>query len=488
MGEKKQGNLMKSFIDYFYGNFVVLLLGFISLPLITRVLDTDEYGRTALFSSAVSVIYIFAILGLDQSYIRFFYKKGISRHQLFLKCLIPPAVIVTFLAIAYWLGADTFNQLLFDRSTNDITLLVIGYTVISVFERFLFLNIRMEQRGKLYSNLNILSKVLNISLIVIFALRMGNDFRVVLYAMTLSLGIVTLIVGIRYIFTERRNNVACVDETGITEKELLQYGIPFIMMLMMEWLLSSMDKWSIRIFCDFGETGIYSAAMQIMTVLLTFKITFVAFWSPVAMEKYEQESEETNKLFFADMFRKVQFLCVAAAFGLTICRGLIILILGTKFRGAISVIPFLSLMPVLSILFEMVSQGIKFKQKVKYINYASVVAIFCNLAGNTLLVPVLGGKGAALATAVTYIIYFLIGTYFAEKCYPVGYPIRTLLISLSLYIGYASYATFCTAEWSSIVIGIILLVVICLLNHQVILDLWKFVTTLIRQNKTNSKA
>ena len=194
MGEKKQGNLMKSFIDYFYGNFVVLLLGFISLPLITRVLDTNEYGRTALFTSAVTVIYIFAILGLDQAYIRFFYKKGINRRRLFLQCLIPPTVIVLFLTAIYMFGADAFNHLLFGKSSLDVSLLVVGYTIISVFERFLFLNIRMEQRGKLYSNLNILSKVLNVSLIILFSIRLGNDFRVVLYAMTLSLGIVTLIV------------------------------------------------------------------------------------------------------------------------------------------------------------------------------------------------------------------------------------------------------------------------------------------------------
>lgn len=475
MEEKKQGNLMKSFIDYFYGNFVVLLLGFISLPLVTRVLETDEYGRTALFTSVVSVIYIFAILGLDQSYIRYFYKKDISRRRLLLQCLIPPAVIVLFLAALYVAGADTFNRILFDRSSLDITLLVIGYTIISVFERFLFLNIRMEQRGKLYSNLNILSKVLNISLIIIFALRLGNDFRVVLYAMTLSLGIVTLIVGIRYIFKvhkERSAEAAAVPQ--VTERELLHYGIPFIMMLMMEWLLSSMDKWSIRFFCDFQETGIYSAAMQIMTVLLTFKITFVAFWSPVAMEKYENETEETNKQFFADIFRKVQFLCMAAAFGLTICRGLIVLILGKSYRGALFVIPFLTLMPVLSILFEMVSQGIKFKQQVKYINYASIAAILCNLAGNTLLVPILGGKGAAFATAVTYIVYFFLGTRFAEKCYPVGYQMRTLIISLILYMGYAFYATFCTTEWLSVAVGVLLLAVVCVLNRVVISDLWTF--------------
>ena len=198
------------------------------------------------------------------------------------------------------------------------------------------------------------------------------------------------------------------------------------------------------------------------------------------MEKYEKETEETNKLFFADIFRKVQFLCMVAAFGVTICRGIIVLILGRGYRGAISVIPFLTLMPVLSILFEMMSQGIKFKKQVRYINYASVVAIFCNLAGNTLLVPILGGRGAAMATAVTYIVYFFFGTFFAEKCYPVGYPLRTLIISLLLYVGYAFYATFCTVEWLSVTVGILLLAVVCLLNRVVLMDLWKFLYGIVK--------
>ena len=57
MKKNKESGLLKSFIEYFYGNFVVLLLGFISLPLITRVMTTDEYGRTAMFTSAVTIIY-----------------------------------------------------------------------------------------------------------------------------------------------------------------------------------------------------------------------------------------------------------------------------------------------------------------------------------------------------------------------------------------------------------------------------------------------
>lgn len=479
--EKKKESILTSFIQYFYGNFVVLLLGFVSLPLITRVMSTDEYGRSAMFTSVVSIIYIFAILGLDQSYIRFFYSEGVNKKTLLLQCLKYPFILIVILSVLYACFADFFNGFLFGRSTIDITALVIGYTVISVFERFLFLNIRMEQNGKLYSNLNILSKVLYIAFIFIFFAILNDDFRVVMYAMTLPLFIVTVSLGIRFIYRSRNESSA---KHEITQKELLTYGIPFIPMLLMEWLLSSMDKWSIKIFNDFAQTGVYSAAMQIMTILLTFKITYVAFWAPVAMEKYEKEDEKTCKDFFADMFQKVQFLCMAAAFMLTIFRGIIVLILGEGYRDAIRIIPFLSLMPVLSILFEMTGQGVKFVKKVKYFNYASLAAIICNLIGNTVLVPRYQGIGAAMATALTYILYFAIGTYFSVKCYPVKYNFIPFISSLIIYIAYAGFATIVSNQLISALVGIVLFAVICIVNLATVKALIAFAFGLVKTIKS----
>lgn len=475
----KQG-VLAGFLQFFYGNFVVLLLGFVSLPLITRVLSTEEYGRTSLYSSAVSIIYICAILGLDQAYIRYFYKEDVDERQLFRQCLMMPLALIVALSGVYFIFADFFNNLLFGRVGLDISLLVVGYTITSVFERFLFLNIRMEQRGKLYSNLNILSKVLYIAFIFVFVQIYGDDFRVGLFALTLPLVIVTGGLMIRHIVRgrslKRKSHL-------ITTKELLRYGVPFVPMLLMEWLLSSMDKWSIRIFNDFAQTGVYAAAMQIMTILLTFKITYVAFWSPIAMEKYEKEPEETVKAFFADMFEKVQFLCMLAAFGLTVCRKIIVLILGPSYREAIKIIPFLSLMPLLSILFEMTGQGIKFKGKTIYFNYASLAAIVCNLVGNTLLVPRLGGMGAAIATAATYVVYFAIGTYFAGKCYPVKYSFNRFAIALVAYIAYAAYATFTTNELISVMLGIILAAGLIVLNRKSVISLVSMGLSIVKKEK-----
>ena len=487
MKEKKE-SVFKSFLEYFYGNFIVLLLGLISTPLITRVMTEAEYGRSAMFQSAVSVVYIFAILGLDQGYIRFFYQENISRKKLFYQCLYPALALILIVSAIYYAFAGLFNGFLFEKHGIDITLLVVSYAITSIFERFLFLNIRMDRNGKLYSNLNILSKVLYISFIIIFARILGDDFRVVLYALTLPLVIVTSGLFIRFLIKERKEKITFTKQMpgDISEKELLKYSIPFIPMLLMEWLLQSMDRWSVRIFNDFAETGIYSAAMQIIVLILTIKITFVAFWSPIAMEKYEKETEEVCKSFFVDMFSKVQFLCLSLAYLLTTFRGVVVLLLGERFRGAIKLIPFLALMPVLSILFEMTGQGVKFVKKVKYLNYASFAAICCNLIGNTLLVPRFRGVGAAFATALTYVVYFAIGTYLANKFYPVKYRLKSFIASLAVYSAFAVYATITDNQIMSFVVGIIVTIIHCIINFDVVKSLIETAFDVLKKMRNKS--
>lgn len=489
--DEKKPSAFSGFLRYFYGNFVVLILGFISTPLITRVMSTDEYGRSGMFTTAVTVIYIFAILGMDQTYIRYYYKEGVDRLTLMKRCLLPAVGIVVALTIGYLLFAEYANQFLFARNGLDITILVISYTIISVFERFMFLDIRMQQNGKLYSNLNILSKVLYIGLIFVFYFLLGDDFRVVLYAMTISLGVITTFITLRYLWIHRRQiqKKEASHRLDISQKELIRYGMPFIMVLLMEWILSSCDRWALRIWRTYDEVGVYSSAMTIMSILLTFKATFVAFWSPVAMEKYEKDSEESCRSFFRQAFDITQFLCILGAFGLILFRDVVVLLLGEKYRGAVTIIPFLTLMPIFSIMFEITNQGIKFLKKNRYLNYASAVAIVCNLAGNWILVPRFGGTGAAVATGLTYIAYFAMGSFFSEKCYPVGYHYgKTILYAIALIL-YAGVTSFCSNTWITVILGVLGIAICLILDRKVVGIIWNFgmdTISRLREKKGNA--
>ncbi|MBQ4241998.1 MAG: lipopolysaccharide biosynthesis protein, partial [Lachnospiraceae bacterium] len=291
--DKPQGAL-KGFLTYFYGNFIVLILGFIQTPLLTRILATDEYGKTGMFETAVSIIYIFSVMGLDQAYIRYYYAKDIDRHSLLKRCLIPSLSVVTGLSVIYIVFSGPANIFLFGAGGVDVVALVVIYTFISVFERFFFLDVRMQQNGVLYSNINIIEKVLSIATIIAAFYMMGNDFRVGLYALAVPWGCTTAFLIIRYMVKKK-------DEKGSyvpSYRELITYGFPFISVLLMEWALQSCDRLALRSFSDFNELGIYNAAMKIVILLITFKNTFIAYWSPIAMERFEKGDGESNRTFF----------------------------------------------------------------------------------------------------------------------------------------------------------------------------------------------
>ena len=472
MDNKKSG--FSGFLSYFYGNFIVLLLGFIQTPLLTRLMSTQEYGRTGMFETAVSCIYIFAILGLDQTYIRYYYKAGTDRRRLMGQCLIPPLILVSVLVAVYAVFSEYANFWLFERTGVDITILVASYTVISVFERFLFLDVRMQQNGKLYSNINIAQKVINIVLIFVFFRIFKNDFRVVLYAMTLSWLSTTLFLAVRFLILKDRDSggseISFPKKRDYPEMELISYGLPFILVLLMEWLLSSCDRIALNTLSDYHELGIYSAAMKIMVLLLTFKNTFLAYWSPVAMEKYEN-ADGSEKEFFRKAFDMVRFLCMMAAVGMISMRNIIVLILGKNYRGADRIIPFLTLMPIFAIMFEITVQGIKFKKKNIYLNIASLAAIIANICGNFMLVPRFGGVGAALTTGISYIIYFIAGSFLSERFYPVGYDNKRTFIEAILLFFLAFLASFGGGKVLTSAYGLVVIAVIIFIEKNSLIGL-----------------
>ncbi|XME02530.1 lipopolysaccharide biosynthesis protein [Lachnospiraceae bacterium C1.1] len=465
------------FLSYFYGNFVVLLLGFVQTPLVTRIMSTDEYGRTGMFEKAVSIIYIFAVLGMDQAYIRYYYKEDVNRRALMRSCLMPSLGIVSVLLVFYFIFSARVNEYLFEKNGTDIIILVAAYTLVSVFERFLFLDVRMQQNGVLYSNINITQKILNIAFIFAAWYFLGDDFRVVLYAMTLSWGLTTLYLCIRYLIRLRDPKLSEKDgKTVYPRSELIKYGTPFILVLLMEWLLSSCDMIALKQWSDYSEIGVYEAAMKIMVILLTFKNSFIAFWSPVAMKKYEQESREDSTAFFRNAFDTIRFLSVIAAIGLMIFRRVVVLLLGESYRGADKIIPFLTLMPIFAMMFEVTVQGIKFVKKNMLLNIASAASIAVNIIGNVLLVPRLAGIGAAITTGLSYFIYFVAGSYISEKSWKVGYDYKRTFIDSLILVFMASLAAFSDKFLMSVAAGIVMIAVVFIVERKTVIYIFKTIS------------
>ena len=81
-------NLFKKFMEYGIGSIITLLLGFISSPIITRLISPEENGKFSMFNTVIDLLLVIIVLGLDQSYVRYYYEEDENnRGKLLRQCI-----------------------------------------------------------------------------------------------------------------------------------------------------------------------------------------------------------------------------------------------------------------------------------------------------------------------------------------------------------------------------------------------------------------
>lgn len=455
-------NFIKKFFAFSIGSWISLVLGFISAPLITRLVLPEEYGIFSMFNLVTNVFSVILILGLDQSFVRFYYEEqSESRPTLLRYCLRLPLVltiIISLVSLVFW---KKLSIMLFDEETFIGMFLTIICSIIMLFNRYALLVVRMQQKGKLFSYLQILQKVGYIILTLVFYLMSLRGFYILAAATTFSLLHVTL----KAIQTERkfwfsRDAV----ETKNEYKTILRYGIPLVITFLVTWLFQSIDRIAIKKWCSYTELGIYSSAFTIISILNVLQTSFTTFWTPVAFERYEKDKHDLK--FFEIISSIVAVIMFILANIVILSRDLIVMLLGYKYRSAAYIMPFLVFMPLMSTISETTVIGINFKKKPKYHLWISLVACIVNIIGNIILVPIIGGRGSAISTGLSYIIFYYMRTLISRKLYNVRYYLRRIsIINISIIL-YALYATFVSFSYVYVLWGVINIIIILLLYKR----------------------
>src|SRR5580698_9281506 len=65
------GRLLRHTSVYTFGNVLLLLAGFVSFPVLTRLLSVDDYAVLSLSGTTLTLLVAFRKLGMQQSIVRF---------------------------------------------------------------------------------------------------------------------------------------------------------------------------------------------------------------------------------------------------------------------------------------------------------------------------------------------------------------------------------------------------------------------------------
>lgn len=435
-----QKNFLKHFTVIGAGTVINMLLGLLSTPVITRIVDPEIYGQFSMFNTYSGIAVMILCLGLDQTLVRYYYEQDDIEYKqsLLYKCVkLPLAFCIVSSAIIILISVTGLFRFEFD---SVIIVLLCIFSTTKLFYRFSQLIIRLEYKSKLYSILNIISKAVYIASVYVLLLLFKINHLICLVMALITESVLCLVISILAQKKVWNAFFSKINNCKIPSAELYKYGIPFIFSMGLMTLFEAIDRFSLNFYRSYSEVGVYASTNNIIGLFAIVQTTFNALWAPMAVEHY---SKSPNDVSLYQKGNKV-ITIVMFGIGLTIilCKDVFALLLGAKYRESANILPFLVFHPIMYTISETTVTGITFTKKSKAHIIITFVACITNIVGNTLLVPKIGCQGAAISTGISYIVFFVMRTLISNKYYYVDYSLMKFSILTILTGAYAFYNSF----------------------------------------------
>lgn len=453
---------VKDFIIISGGSFLNLLIGVFTTPIITRLVDPNEYGQLSIFNLYVNISVLIFCVGLDQALVRYYYRSEDLEYKssLVKKCWFIPIVLwIIFCGVFLSLFSTGLVQFEFDGYITIILAVCVG---IQIVNRIALLVLRLEYQSAMYSFVNCINKICYTVLAVLLIKTIKTGY---LYILTISITIsylASLVISIlleKHIWTYKSKSCKEIDS-----KQLIKYGAPFILSMGLTTVFQGIDKLSLNHFCTYAEVGIYSSAMSLVHVFAILQSSFNAIWAPMATEHYEKAPGEK------DFYRKgnayITIMMFSFGLALILVKDVFAILLGPKYREAAYILPCLCFNPIMYTISETTVSGINFSQKSHLHIWVALGACTVNIIGNTIMVPFIGGRGAAISTGISYIVFFALRTILSNKYYKVDFQIWKISIVTILTFAYALFNTFVKFNVITIVGFIVCVAVLLVLYHS----------------------
>lgn len=464
----KEESFLKQIFHLATGTIINLVIGVLTTPIITRLVDPTEYGQLNMFNTYSSIALMVFTLGLDQTFVRYYYVSNETgyKKKLLDFCFGLP-ILLALIGSLVILIARFFYPNLFGFD-NFVVLCFILNAFILILNRYGMLVLRLQYKTALYSAMNILHKALYVLIVIPLVVFYDKHYLYILVIATLLSVFITAAVSIvceRSFWFEHNN----CNNNQITKKELLRFGFPLMIASGVFIVFQATDKLCVKHFGTYSDVGVYSSAQSLMSVFAIIQSTFNTLWAPKAIDHYENNPKDRS--FYIRMNQIITVLMFAFGASVLLGKDLFVLLLGEKYRGASSIIPFLMFNPVMYTISETTVTGLSITKHTSSQVIITGVSAIVNFVGNMLLIPVLGLKGAAVSTGLSYVVFFTMRTLFSNHYFPIDFKLKRFYLLTFIFAAGSWYHMFHTFDITIVGIYIITIGSICFLYSDTVKEI-----------------
>ena len=372
--------------------FMSLVVGVLS----ARYLGPSNYGTLNYTASFVSFFMSIATLGMEGVVIKKIIAAPEKEGDYLGSC-------ICFRLVSSFLSIITISLIVYVLNPTEPVklLLVLPQSLQLVFRAFHVFNSWFQRHLKSkYVSLGKMIACILVSSYKIFLL--ATQKSIFWFAFSNSLTDL-IIVALLYLFYKKENDqkLRCKISLG---KEVLSESYHFILSGLMVAIYSQMDKIMIGSMLTDIDVGFYTTATAISNMWIFVPTAIINSFRPTILELKQQGKEVGYIRRLKQLYSGIIYLCIFVSFAICLLANPIIRILyGEAYMGAISILQIAIWFETFSMIGTARGIWILGENKNKYVKYYLGIGAVVNLILNTLMIPTLGAKGAAIATLITEI-------------------------------------------------------------------------------------
>lgn len=395
---------VKASVAYTVCNIMQKSLSFITLPLFTRLLTTEQYGQYSVYASWSAILTIFITLYLGSgSFFKAMVKFENARDRYLASVQnISVVLAVVFLGV-YFPFRQHWNRL-FELPTALVVLMVVE--ILGQFAITCWYGVkRFEFKYK-----SVIAVTLGTSVampLVALLLVLNSDERG--YARIFGYASVSIVVGLVLFIT------GLIRGKGGLNKSFWRFALGFNIPLIPYYLSQVLFNQSARIMIShmvgLDEAGFYSLA-QNLALLLNFVLNAINdSYVPWLYGKIKEGKERENRSVATGIAMLMAFLLMGI---ISLAPEIIMVMAGSAYMDAVWVVPPVT-MSVLLLFYSQLFINVEFYYEAKsLLVWGSIGAAVVSVVLNALLIPIFGYVVAGYTTLLSYVA-FAVANYYTMR-------------------------------------------------------------------------
>ena len=434
---------------YGLSSIVGRILGYLLVPLYTRVLVEAVYGEVVELYSYIAVLLIILTYGMETAFLRFAKSKQDAK-KVFgtaFTSIFTTSIFFIILLFFYKNGIADLIQ----YSAKPEYIVNVGFILFfDAINTIPYANLRLQDRAQRFVAIRLTGIFANIGLnlffilFIPFLLKNYSDLAIVQWISSyydadnkvdyifisnvVSSGLQTLM------FLPEWLKIKITFDFKLWKK-MMAYALPLLIFGLAGAVNEVIDRVLLKYLLPeniaMAQVGIYGAVYKV-SIIMT--IIIQAYRYAAEPFFFAQEKHKEAKIMYANMMKYFVMVTSVVFLATMLYMDIVIYFVGENFRSGAPVIPILLMANLFLGIYYNLSVWYKLTDKTKYGAYISIFGAIITLSLNFYWIPRIGYTGSAWATFICYGSMVIISYLFGRKYYPIPYDLKRILSYLAVAV------------------------------------------------------